>query len=58
MDNEFFVPAALWLSGVNLIVALSLKATGIVIQVHADPSGHIQAGTDGGRSLDIKEGIF
>jgi hypothetical protein len=25
MNNDFFVPAALWLSGANLIVALSLK---------------------------------
>ena len=47
MDNDFFVPAALWLSGGNLIVALSLQATGVVIQVHADPSGHIQATTTG-----------
>lgn len=29
MDNEFFVPAALWLSGANLIVAFSLKRQGL-----------------------------
>ena len=29
MDNDFFVPAALWLSGVNLIAALSLKRQGL-----------------------------
>lgn len=29
MGNDFFVPAALWLSGANLILALSLKRQGL-----------------------------
>jgi len=29
MDNQFFVPTALWLSGANLIVVLSLKRQGL-----------------------------
>jgi len=29
MDYQFFVPTALWLSGANLIVVLSLKRQGL-----------------------------
>ena len=29
MNNDFFVHAALWLSGANLLVALSLKRQGL-----------------------------
>ncbi len=38
MESDFIVPAALWLSGVNLIVALSLKRQGLSYKYMLTPT--------------------